>query len=191
MACAPSEDSDHPGHLPRLIRVFAVCMKKAWVLSYSLSAQRSFWCPVWSESSLGAQSFCWFCHEAAHLTIFFSIIGCGLTQVQYAFANITSKSRLAVKFFAKVIRWVKHITQSRLCLKFFVKCAFRLVLSVTNIGGYWYRLVPMVTNSHRAIHLYRFIPMVANGYQWPQLVINGCLGSRRKISECMQCYQVG
>ena len=24
-------------------------------------------CPGWSESSLGAQSFCWFCHEAAHL----------------------------------------------------------------------------------------------------------------------------
>ena len=23
-------------------------------------------CPGWSESSLGAQSFCWFCHEAAH-----------------------------------------------------------------------------------------------------------------------------
>ena len=24
-------------------------------------------CPGWSESSLGAQSFCWFCHEAAQL----------------------------------------------------------------------------------------------------------------------------
>ena len=24
-------------------------------------------CPGWSESSLGAQSFCWFCHEAAHI----------------------------------------------------------------------------------------------------------------------------
>ena len=29
---APSEDSDQPGHPPSLIRVFAVCMKKAWVL---------------------------------------------------------------------------------------------------------------------------------------------------------------
>ena len=38
--CAPSEDSDQPGHLPSLIRDFAVCMKKAWVLSYPLSAQR-------------------------------------------------------------------------------------------------------------------------------------------------------
>ena len=40
MACASSEDSDHPGHPPSLIRVFAVCMMKAWTLSYPLSAQR-------------------------------------------------------------------------------------------------------------------------------------------------------
>ena len=39
MACAPSKDSDQPGHPPSLIRVFAVRMKKAWVLSYPLSAQ--------------------------------------------------------------------------------------------------------------------------------------------------------
>ena len=38
MACTPSEDSDQPGHPPSLIRVFAVRMKKAWVLSYPLSA---------------------------------------------------------------------------------------------------------------------------------------------------------
>ena len=38
MACAPSEDSDQPGHPPSLIRVFAVRMKKAWILSYPLSA---------------------------------------------------------------------------------------------------------------------------------------------------------
>ena len=66
---APSEDTDHPGHPPSLIRIFAVRMKKAWVLSYPLSApQRLIWlggCPGWSESSLGAQSFCWFCYVVA------------------------------------------------------------------------------------------------------------------------------
>ena len=41
--CAPSKDSDQPGHLPSLIRVFAVRMKKAWVLSYPLSAQQRLW----------------------------------------------------------------------------------------------------------------------------------------------------
>ena len=40
---APSEDSDQPGHPPSLIKVFAVRMKKAWVLSYPLSAQRRLW----------------------------------------------------------------------------------------------------------------------------------------------------
>ena len=40
---APSEDSDQPGHPPSLTRVFAVRMKKAWVLSYPLSAQRRLW----------------------------------------------------------------------------------------------------------------------------------------------------
>ena len=40
MICAPSEHSDQPGSPPSLIRVFAVHMKKAWVLSYPLSAQR-------------------------------------------------------------------------------------------------------------------------------------------------------
>ena len=40
MACAPSEDSDQPGLPLSLIRVFAVRMKKAWLLSYPLSAQR-------------------------------------------------------------------------------------------------------------------------------------------------------
>ena len=40
MTFRPSEDSDQPGHPPSLIRVFAVPIKKSWVLSYPLSAQR-------------------------------------------------------------------------------------------------------------------------------------------------------
>ena len=70
MACAPSEDLDQPGHLPSLIRVFAVRMKKAWVLSYPLSAQRRLWSD-WADAQADlslcwAQSFCWLCHEAAN-----------------------------------------------------------------------------------------------------------------------------
>ena len=40
MACVPSEDSNQPGHLPSLIRVFTVHMKIASVLTYPLSAPR-------------------------------------------------------------------------------------------------------------------------------------------------------
>ena len=50
----------------------AVHMKKAWVLSYPLSAQRRLirlgGCPGRSESLLGARSFCKFCHEAAQIS---------------------------------------------------------------------------------------------------------------------------
>ena len=56
----PSEDSDQLGHPPSLIRVFAVCMKKAWVLSNLLSTQQRLIrlgrCPGWSESLLGAHA---------------------------------------------------------------------------------------------------------------------------------------
>ena len=55
MACAPSEDSDQPRHLPSLIRVFAVRLKKARILSYPLSAQQRLWSD-WAESSLGAHA---------------------------------------------------------------------------------------------------------------------------------------
>ena len=56
MICSPSEDSDQPEHAPSLIKVFAVRMKKFWVLIYPLIAQRRLWCPGWSESSLGAHA---------------------------------------------------------------------------------------------------------------------------------------
>ena len=49
MANAPSKDSDQPGHPPSLIRVFAVRMKKAWVLSYPLSAQQRLW-SEWADA---------------------------------------------------------------------------------------------------------------------------------------------
>ena len=69
--CALSEDLDQPKHPPSLMRVFAVRMKKAGVLSCPLSAHRRLWSD-WADaqadlSLLGAQSFCWFCHEAAHV----------------------------------------------------------------------------------------------------------------------------
>ena len=58
---APSEDSDQRGHLPSLIRVFAVRMKKAWVLSYPLSAQQRLWSD-WANAQADL-SLCWVhCH---------------------------------------------------------------------------------------------------------------------------------
>ena len=55
--CAPSEDSDQPGHPPSLIRVFAVRMMKAWTLNYPLSTQRRLWSD-WADAQVDL-SLCW------------------------------------------------------------------------------------------------------------------------------------
>ena len=77
-----SKVSVHPAktQMLRLIRVFAVRMKKPWVLSYPLSAQRRLirlgGCRGWSESSLGAHSLCWFCHVVAQMYVILILRGC-------------------------------------------------------------------------------------------------------------------
>ena len=59
MICAPSEDSDQPGHPPSLIRVFAVHSVGGWGPNVSSCEQQRLirlgGCPGWSESSLGAK----------------------------------------------------------------------------------------------------------------------------------------
>ena len=72
MACVPSEDSDQPGHPPSLIRVFAVRLKKARILSYPLSTQWRLWSD-WSDAQADLSlhwvrmPFRWFCHNLAHI----------------------------------------------------------------------------------------------------------------------------
>ena len=72
--CAPSENSDQPGHPPNLIRVFAVRWKKAWVLGYPLSAQRRLWSD-WADAQADLSPrwahmpFCLFYHDAAHFAV--------------------------------------------------------------------------------------------------------------------------
>ena len=46
--CVPSKDSDQPGHPPSLIRVFAVRMKKAWVLKPRLHDRTSIQLIIWN-----------------------------------------------------------------------------------------------------------------------------------------------
>ena len=63
--------TDQPGHPPSLIRVFTVCSMGSKGPKLSSWAQRRLIrlgrCSAWSESSLGAQPFCWFCHVAAQM----------------------------------------------------------------------------------------------------------------------------
>ena len=72
MACVPSEDSDQPGHLPPL-RVFAVRMKKAWVLSYPLSTQQRLIRLGDAQADLSLcwvhMPFYWFCCALAQIRL--------------------------------------------------------------------------------------------------------------------------
>ena len=93
IACAPSKDSDQPGHPPSLIRVFAVRMKKAWVLSYPLSASEEY------DPSLrwGHKSVCWFCHVVAHVLKDLMIL-C-TTVLPLFILNFTNSSEALFKYF--------------------------------------------------------------------------------------------
>ena len=71
--CAPSEDSDQPGHQPSLIRVFAMSSMGSWRPSVSSCGQRRLWSD-WADTQADLslrwahRPFCWFCHEAAHIS---------------------------------------------------------------------------------------------------------------------------
>ena len=71
MSCAPSETQISLGIRP-VWTVFAVRMKKAWVLSYPRSVHSEDWsdrADAQADLSLlwAHMSICWFCQEAAHL----------------------------------------------------------------------------------------------------------------------------
>ena len=75
-------------------------MKKPWVLSYPLSAQRRLirlsGCQSWSESSLGAHSFCCFCHVVAQLSNRFM----NIVHIIKLFSNITDISGITRFYFS-------------------------------------------------------------------------------------------
>ena len=96
MTCrSPNGDSDQPGYPPSLIRVFAVRMKKYWVLKRTANTLiRQGGCPGSSESSQGTHAmllvllFCGSCNLAVNLM--FSRMAF-LLQIQYPIARICLK----------------------------------------------------------------------------------------------------
>ena len=73
MLCAPSKDSDQPGHPCSLMGVFAMCVKKALVLKYPFSVHerlvRLDRLPRLICVLAGPRSFHWFCQAAASVFI--------------------------------------------------------------------------------------------------------------------------
>ena len=82
------QDSDQLGHPPSLIRVFAVHLKKAWVLSYPLSTLRRLWSD-WADAQANLRPhwahmpFRWFCHDAAHINFALALFCSETSDVSY------------------------------------------------------------------------------------------------------------
>ena len=74
MKCAPSEDSDQPGHPSSVIRVFAVCFMGSLGHNASSCGQRrllSDWANAQADLSLcwAHGPYCWFCRAVAQMFI--------------------------------------------------------------------------------------------------------------------------
>ena len=104
MICAPSI-------LP-VWSVFAVRMKKAWVLSYPVSAQQRHWSD-WADAQADLslrwahRSFCWFCHEAAQIRNLSIATGPG----QLKFAHIYYYYYYYLLFTARHSFWTESIAR--------------------------------------------------------------------------------
>ena len=106
IASAPSEDSDQHGHPPSLIRVFVVCMKEAPVERKAKTQIRLGGCPRWSESSLGAQLLCWFCHEVAHIVVFRFPLDGGMRDTPWIYCHyFLIKQNCSLKCFTSNLNW--------------------------------------------------------------------------------------
>ena len=109
--CAPSEDSDQPGHPPSLIRGFTVRMNKAWVFSYPLSTQRRLIrlgrCP---GSSVFAE------HATGHFVGFVMHWLISLRYVLYGLPMAKTFYRRTAKTVIRLGRMPRLNAQADLCL---------------------------------------------------------------------------
>ena len=97
MTCAPSFDSDQPGHPPSLFRVFACAQWVAKDPSF-LHADSEDWSDLAdAQADLSLRwahmPFCWFCHEAAHLSfeIWNHCVKHGNSQMHYHLIGFSIK----------------------------------------------------------------------------------------------------
>ena len=96
--CAPSEESDQSGHPPSLIRVFAVRMKKHWILSYPVSAQRRLW-SAWGNAQADL-SFRW---------VHTHFVGFVMSWLQWSSARIYRSARDVRKWKSGRKKWETRI----------------------------------------------------------------------------------
>ena len=96
MTSAPSKDSDQPGKPPNRsessLCPYWVAKDQGWFMRTANILIRQGGCPGWSESSLGAHSFCWFCHDLSRRWTHRSI--CWFCPALANYVLLTSKTKL-------------------------------------------------------------------------------------------------
>ena len=119
--------------------VFFVRMKKPWVHSYPLSAQRRLWSD-WADaqadlSSLGEHSFCWFCHVAAHYILKISIsFHCFLSLDKYEWLLFHNLNVFREPQPCCISNLQPFCSNVRFCFQMVVDCQiFSLLLSCSRI----------------------------------------------------------
>ena len=148
----------------RLIKAFAVCMKKPWVLSYPLIAHQRLIrlgeCPGWSESSLDAQ-------------VVLLVLSCCGSFIIFWFVSLASTiliSVISMLFISRNSprkRWYLCI-HARVYLFPLIMSYCRWVVVLTFIFHNGRR----VTNGHRSVHRLlvgpgrevRVVSLMVNGY---------------------------
>ena len=158
MACAPSEDSDQPGHPPSLNRVVAVCSMGSWgpnVSSYGIWRLWSDWADAQADQSIrwAHIPFCWFCNEAAFMFMYHKILNNS--------ERLKKKSVIILKNYPK--NWTTYFYKRIMCPKdadgmtnsidpdqsdLVLSCLSRPVCP-NNIGSLWYLLHFVSENVNR------------------------------------------
>ena len=120
MACAPSEDSDQPEHPLSTWRKLGPSKLH---IECTAKTDQTGQCPGWSESSLGAQPFCWFCPEAAQF----------LKELlkQQIFSKLTSE-QISLELLKRTL-W-HHVINSKIEISFLIELWKLTALQRQNIS---------------------------------------------------------
>ena len=185
----PSEDSDQPGHPPSLIRVFPVCMMKAWVLSYRLSTQQRLWSDwvdarlTWVFAGCTLILLILSCHSSIYVL-------CALNEASYHSANFTCRfitceqtlPGFSAQLSRRLTRWAYSIPivrcphfQTWISLQPFGQSWSNFVCGITRVGKgcirFWCRL-----DKNTGFHGNRKPPLTYNGENdvstFPQLPLS-------------------
>ena len=102
MTCAPSVDSDQPGHPSSLIRVFAVCMKKHWALNY------------WAHSDFSYQTgrMPMLIRVFAGRTSFLLVLSCGSSIMLTSFLSYRDSFKMDSPVSEQNREWTNHTGNS-------------------------------------------------------------------------------